>query len=98
MLKRLLIVIATTDRVASVDSLARSMGVSRPLAKQLMGDLVRTGHLRPALADCSAASCSGCPAGPGCQSLARIGLWELTEKGWQAAQALSSVALAETIE
>jgi len=81
MLKRLLTLIAANQGVSSLDKLAREMGVPRPLARQLITDLVRTGHLRVAQEICPTAGCATCPVRPTCQPTTATGLWELTDKG-----------------
>lgn len=81
MLKRLLTLIAANDGTSSLDWLAREMGVPRPLTRQLITDLVRTGHLRVAQEICPTAGCAICPVRPTCQPTTATGLWELTDKG-----------------
>lgn len=81
MLKRMLTLIAATDGVSSLDELARVMRIPRPLAEQLMTELVRTGYLRAVQANCATAGCAGCPVQSDCQPGTTIGLWEFTDKG-----------------
>jgi hypothetical protein len=81
MLKRMLTLIAATDGVSSLDELARVMRIPRPLAEQLMTELVRTGYLRAVQGNCATAGCAGCPAQSECQPGTTIGLWEFTDKG-----------------
>jgi len=69
----------------NLSELARELGVSRELLRQMIEDLVRMGYLRP-VADRCEAHCAGCPLAGTCAVGGPTRVWALTEKGSRLAQ------------
>ena len=80
MLKVLLQLIADNDRLLSLSDLAKQLGTSEGLLRQMIDDLVRLGYL----VRLREQACGGCGQGAGCHGCSSISAfagWSLTEKG-----------------
>lgn len=84
MLKTLLQLMVENDRLLSLSDLAKKLGASESLVRQMMDDLVRLGYLR-SLRDAARGSGCACDSGQGachdCSALTSLAGWSVTEKG-----------------
>ena len=59
--------------------LARELGVSEGLVRQMIEDLARMGYLRPVAGQCQG-QCAGCPLAKTCAIGGPTRVWALTER------------------
>ncbi|MGA9351239.1 MAG: FeoC-like transcriptional regulator [Anaerolineae bacterium] len=64
----------------NLSELARELGVSEELLRQMIEDLVQRGYLRPVAGDCQG-RCAACPLAETCAIGGPTRVWALTEKG-----------------
>lgn len=64
----------------NLSELARELGVSEVLLRQMIEHLARMGYLRPVAGDCQS-PCTGCPLAETCAVGGPTRVWALTERG-----------------
>lgn len=82
MLRNLLRLLAESDGIQSVSTLARNLKVSDELVHQMIADLTRRGYLQPANTNC-ALQCNSCPIRKLCASRNPAKMWAVTQKGYR---------------
>jgi len=81
MLRDLLRLLAESDGIHSVSTLARDLKVSDELVQLMIADLTRQGYLQPANNNCDY-QCNSCPTRKMCTSRNTAKIWAVTQKGY----------------
>lgn len=80
MLRDLLRLLAESDCIHSVSTLARDLHVSEELVQLMIAELTFQGYLQPVKNNCDY-QCSSCPARKMCASRNTDKIWAVTQKG-----------------
>jgi predicted ArsR family transcriptional regulator len=75
--------LAATRGTLSINDIAAELAISRSMAAQALGDLVRLGFVKSAVSQC-AAPCASCSSHDACTSRGEPALWVLTAKAERA--------------
>lgn len=80
MLRDLLCLLAKSDGIYSISTLARDLKVSEELVQLMIADLTRQGYLQPANKNCDY-QCNSCPTRKICALMNTAKIWIVTQKG-----------------
>ena len=82
MLRNILRLLAESDGIQNVSTLARNLNVSDELVQLMIADLTWRGYIQPANTNCTY-HCNSCPTRKICASRNPAKIWTVTQKGYR---------------